>query len=189
MSFDLINTIFDDAKIIKSFFSVDDRGSFLKIFHNNNLVNNGINFNIKEIFISTSKKNVIRGLHFQYKNSQSKMVTIIKGSCYDVIVDLRRNSNTYLNYQMFLLDAINHDILYIPKGFAHGFLTLEDDTHMLYFCDNVYDSSSDTGIMYNDSRLSIAWPCEDYNKIIISERDKNLMTVDEFEKKKLFVYD
>lgn len=182
MSFNIVDTKFKDAKIIESFYNNDERGSFNKVFENNVFNTNGINFNIKEVFMSISKKNVIRGLHFQYNYPQAKIVTVIKGACCDVIVDLRKKSETYLQYQKFSLNDINHNLLYIPKGFAHGFLSLTNDMHMLYFCDEVFNSKTDTGIKYNDSRISIDWPLDNFDNIIISERDNSLMTVDDYEK-------
>lgn len=111
---------------------------------------------------------------------------MLKGACYDVIVDLRKNSSTYLMYETILLDDRNHSILYIPKGFAHGFVSLVDDMHMLYMCDGKFNKESDTGIIFNDKTLNIVWPVESIDNCIHSDRDLKLMSFSEFEKMHIF---
>ena len=180
-NFKFETTSLKDVFKITSYYFEDNRGSFNKVFNTDIFNTNDFYFIPQEIFISNSCKNVIRGMHFQYNKPQSKIVKVINGSCYDVVVDLRKNSPTYLKHQFFKLDAINHEMLYVPKGYAHGFLSLEDNTSMLYMCDDVYDRESDTGIIYNDKVLNIRWPISDINQSIHSERDLKLMTFEEFE--------
>ena len=175
-----------DVKIITPFYATDNRGSFEKIYVDELLKNNNIKFSISEIFVSASKKNVIRGLHFQYNEPQTKLVTVLNGACMDVVVDLRYNSTTFLKYKFFELNDSNHNIIYIPKGFAHGFLSLSDEMKMMYICDGAYDKASDTGILYNDKTLGIKWPIDDINNTIHSERDLKLMTFQEFDKLNIF---
>lgn len=177
---------FRDVKIITPFYVADNRGSFEKIYIDEVLKTSGIKFNISEIFVSVSKKNVIRGLHFQYNEPQTKLVTVLNGACMDVVVDLRYNSKTFLKYQFFDLNDNNHNIIYIPKGFAHGFLSLSDEMKMMYICDGAYDKDSDTGILYDDKTIGIKWPVDDISKTIHSERDLKLMTFDEFDKLNIF---
>ena len=175
-----------DVKVITPFYATDNRGSFEKIYVDELLKNNNIKFSISEIFVSASKKNVIRGLHFQYNEPQTKLVTVLNGACMDVVVDLRYNSTTFLKYKFFELNDSNHNIIYIPKGFAHGFLSLSDEMKMMYICDGAYDKDSDTGILYNDKTLGIKWPIDDINNTIHSERDLKLMTFQEFDKLNIF---
>jgi len=162
-------------------FSADDiRGGFCKIYEENIYKENGIEFSLSESFVSCSAQNVIRGLHFQLYHPQKKIVSVIEGSAWDVIVDIRKNSKTYLSYYSIELNEKNHRALYIPEGFAHGFLALEDNTQMLYLCDGKYEKENDSGIIYNDSKINIAWPIEE-ELTIHSERDLTLMSLAEYE--------
>lgn len=176
----------NDAKIITPFYSGDNRGSFEKIFEKDIFLDGGIVFNLNETFMSISSKNVIRGMHFQYNKPQKKLVTVLKGACKDIIVDLRKNSSTYLMHEIILLDDNNHNILYIPQGFAHGFVSLVDDMHMLYLCDGKFDKNSDTGILFDDKTLNINWPVESLKDCIHSDRDLKLMDFNEFKKMHIF---
>lgn len=164
-----------------SYFSVgDNRGGFSKSFEKDIYADAGIDFSINETFVSVSAKNVIRGLHFQTHNPQAKLVSIPKGKVYDVIVDLRKDSKTYKLWRGFELSAENHKALYVPRGFAHGFLSLEDDTLMMYQCDGAYDKKTDTGIIFDDPDIGIEWPV-DLDKAIHSQRDLKLGRLQEFE--------
>lgn len=180
------DTKFSDAKIIVPFYTGDNRGSFEKIYERDFFNNKGIEFNLSETFMSISSKNVIRGMHFQYNKPQKKLVTVLKGACMDVIVDLRKKSPTYLMNEFFLLDDKNHNVLYIPQGFAHGFISLVDDMHMLYQCDGKFNKDSDTGILFNDKTLNITWPVDSLEDCIHSERDLKLMSFHDFEAMKIF---
>ena len=155
-----------DAYIITPFYVDDLRGSFEKIFEQKIFREHNLHFSLSETFVSISQKNVLRGLHFQYNQPQTKLVTVLHGACYDVIIDLRKNSSTNLNYKFFKLDDNNHDIIYIPKGYAHGFFSLTDDMCMLYMCDGEYDKVSDSGIVFDDSKLNIKWPIDNINDAI-----------------------
>ncbi len=181
-NFEFVKTELKDSMLIVPFFSGDARGSFEKIFEKNIFNTAGINFNLSEAFMSISQKNVIRGMHFQYKNPQKKIVTVLKGECVDIIVDLREKSDTYLKYQTFILNDTNHNLLYVPHGFAHGFLSMTDDMHMLYLCDGAYYKEFDTGIMFDDKVLDIKWPIKDMNEAIHSERDMKLLSFEDFTK-------
>jgi dTDP-4-dehydrorhamnose 3,5-epimerase len=106
---------------------------------------------------SKSKKWVLRGLHFQSRKPQAKLVRVTTGSVYDVVVDLRVGSPTFGKWEGFILSAENKKQLFVPRGFAHGFLTLEEDTEFLYKCDDVYDSEYEVGIRWDDPTLAIDW--------------------------------
>ncbi len=170
-----------DAYIIDCFFVDDNRGGFTKSFEKNIFLEAGIEFSLNETFISKSAKNVIRGLHFQINNPQAKLVTVISGKAWDVIVDLRPYSPTYRKWVSTELSASNHKAVYIPRGFAHGFVALEDDTLMMYQCDGKYDKETDTGIRFDDTTIGIKWPIDE-NVAIHSERDLALMTFAEYER-------
>lgn len=181
VSFNFQKLNLDDAFLIGNFFVEDNRGWFIKNFVNNSFKNSGIDFNVSETFLSCSNRNVIRGMHFQTNNPQSKIVSVVQGRVFDVIVDLRKNSRTYKEHFGVELSKDNHKALYIPRGFAHGFLSLDDNSIMLYLCDGDYDKESDSGILYNDEDLNIDWPIKNISDAIVSDRDLNLMSFKEFE--------
>lgn len=168
--------------LIDNFSVGDNRGGFTKEFEKDIYANAGIHFSVNETFTSVSAKNVIRGLHFQIRNPQAKLVGVVRGKVWDVIVDLRRNSSTYKKWMGVELSAENHRSVYIPRGFAHGFVSLEDDTIMLYQCDGAYDKETDTGILFNDPEIGITWPIAE-KEAIHSARDFCLMTLREYEER------
>ena len=133
------------------------------------------------MFFSMSAKNVIRGLHFQLHEPQAKIVSVPYGKVYDVIVDLQPESPTFKKWYAVELSGENNRAVYIPKGYAHGFASLQDGTIVVYQCDGAYDKASDTGIRYDDPELGIKWPIEP-EAVICSERDRALMTMDEYMK-------
>lgn len=164
--------------IVNNLFVEDERGSFSKCYLKDMFENLGIEFDCSEIFYSISKKGVIRGMHFQTHMPQAKFVTVVKGGVYDVVVDLRRNSENFGKWYAFDLSDSNHCSLYIPEGFAHGFQALEDENVMLYMCHGPYDKETDTGIKYNDLTLSIDWRQSD--ECIVGKRDQELMSLEDF---------
>tara|TARA_R110000868_G_scaffold150482_2_gene373718 strand:- start:164 stop:715 length:552 start_codon:yes stop_codon:yes gene_type:complete len=153
----------------------DDRGFFLESFNKLKFEKEtGVYTNFVQDNLSKSSKGVLRGLHFQTgEYAQAKLVSVIKGKVLDVCVDLRKGSPTFGKHVSIVLDHLNKKQLYIPKGFAHGFLVLEDDTIFSYKCDNYYNKESETGIIYNDIDLDIDWSFSE-NQFIISEKDKQL---------------
>lgn len=176
-SFKFEKTSLDDAYLITPFLAYDERGFFQKKFERSIYKENGITMNISETNISKSKKGVIRGLHFQTVSPQAKLVSVDVGRIFDVIVDLRKNSNTYGKWERFELSEDNKNILYVPKGFAHGFITLSDTALVSYLCDGDYLKEYDSGIIWNDKDLRIDWKLEEIggiDKVILSEKDKSL---------------
>lgn len=167
------------AYLIDNFYVGDNRGGFTKCFEKDIYSNAGIDFKLNETFASVSARNVVRGLHFQTHNPQAKLVCVVKGKVWDVIVDLRQQSPTYKKWIGVELSEGNHKALYVPRGFAHGFASLEDGTIMLYQCDGKYDKEADTGIIFNDSEIGIMWPVKE-NEAIHSARDLQLMKFCEF---------
>lgn len=167
------------AYLISCFHVGDNRGSFTKSFEKDIFEEVGMDFQLNETFVSRSMKNVIRGLHFQIHNPQTKIVSVVNGRVWDVIVDLRPNSNTYKKWVAKELSADNHLSFFVPKGFAHGFASLEDNTVMLYQCDGKYDAETDTGIKFDDPDIGIDWPIDE-SESIHSEKDLNLQSFREY---------
>lgn len=168
------------AYIIKLFYSEDKRGDFIKNYEKKFWEDRGIKFNCSESFLSDSKKNVVRGMHFQLYHPQMKLVNVAKGAIYDVIVDLRKESSTFGRWWGGKLSAEDRTALLIPRGCAHGFLSLEEGSIVHYLCDGKYHKETDTGILYNDLDIAIKWPIENIEDIIVGERDLKLMTFKEF---------
>lgn len=147
----------------------DERGYFFESYNQEKL--KALNFNQKFVQdnMSKSSKGVLRGLHFQNPPfAQAKLVTVIRGSVLDVAVDIRKGSPTYGHHKTLLLSEENKKQFYIPEGFAHGFLTLEDNTVFSYKCSNYYNKESEGSILWNDSELHIDW---NINDPIVSEKD------------------
>ncbi|WP_425250455.1 dTDP-4-dehydrorhamnose 3,5-epimerase [Fusobacterium animalis] len=176
-----------DLFIIEPQIFEDSRGFFLESYNYNTFKELGI----ENIFVqdnhSKSLKGVLRGLHFQKDEySQAKLINILKGSILDIVVDLRENSETFGKYLAIELNSKNKKVLFIPKGVAHGFLTLEDNTEIFYKCDNFYNPQSEIGIIWNDKDLNISWNFKKYgineNELIISEKDKKNMSFKEYKK-------
>jgi len=158
----------------------DERGYFYESFNVKAFKKaTDLDVNFVQDNISKSSKGVLRGLHFQKgDDAQAKLVQVLKGSVLDVCVDLRSNSKTFGKYFSIVLDSEKHQQLYIPRGFAHGFHVLEDDTVFSYKCDNFYNKEAEAGIFYKDEQLDIDWGVS--NEIILSEKDKALPTLEGF---------
>lgn len=185
--FKKIETGIEGLYIIEPTVFGDERGFFVESYNKNDFIELGISDEFVQDNHSKSKKGVLRGLHFQTKFSQGKLVRVIKGSVYDVAVDLRKDSKTFGKYFGLELSAENKRIFFIPKDFAHGFLTLEDDTEFTYKCTDFYHPEYDSGIMWNDKDINIDWNFEKYNlkekDIVLSEKDKKHQSLKEYEAK------
>lgn len=166
--------------LIRPFLAPDNRGYLSKSFEKEIFAQHKIYLDPFEELNSYSHKGVLRGLHFQRKYSQDKLVRVLNGAVYDVAVDLREGSATFGQWQGFYLSAENRQMLYIPKGFAHGFLALEEGTLFSYLCGDRYDPDSDGGILWNDPDLNVQWPLEQVEKVIVSEKDQALPTFSQF---------
>lgn len=153
----------------------DKRGYFVESYNEktfSELI--GLNINFVQDNESQSSKGVLRGLHYQSgEYAQAKLVRVIKGSVLDVVVDLRSDSKTFGEHLSVELSEDNKTQFFVPKGFAHGFIVLEDDTIFSYKCDNFYNKNSEAGIIYNDTDLNINWKLLE-SEFIISEKDKDL---------------
>ena len=169
----IFNTNFHGLKIIKGITHYDKRGYFRETFKNSFFKNKNFVFWL----MSKSKKNVIRGLHFQKKFQQEKFVSVVKGKILDVVVDLRKKSKTYGKYHSIILSNKNSTSLFIPAGFAHGYCCLENENIVLYGLTNYRSKKNELGILWNDKALKIKWPT---TKPILSKKDKNNMTFEKF---------
>lgn len=169
------------AFAIQPFASFDERGSFVKDYSNEVFQDHGLDYQLQEVFYTSSCKGVIRALHFQRVKQQPKLVRCISGHIYDVIVDLRRDSPTFKKWIGFDLTGDNMIELLIPSGFGHGYLVI-DDSIVSYKCAEKFYGEFDAGIFWNDPTLGIEWPLEKVggiSKIIVSEKDKHLPSFEE----------
>lgn len=156
----------------------DDRGYFFESYNLKAYKDLGVDISFVQDNQSCSKKNVLRGLHFQKPPyAQAKLVSVIKGSVLDVVVDIRKESPTYGKNYSVILSSTNKKMLFIPEGFAHGFLTLEDDTILSYKCSNFYNKESEDSLLWNDLDLKIDWGIK---HPILSEKDKQAKNFSEF---------
>ncbi len=172
----IFKTDIDGVCIIDSKSFVDERGLFLKTFHAEFFKKNNLAVDFKEEYYSISNKNVIRGMHFQTPPFDlEKLVYCIKGSVMDVLIDLRKKSATYNKYITIDLNGSDGKIVYIPKGVAHGFCSLEDDTVMMYKVTSVYNSESDKGILWDS--FGLKWPIVNP---VVSSRDLSFPSLEKF---------
>lgn len=155
----------------------DSRGYFTETYNENDFRQAGLDYVFVQDNQSSSRKGVLRGLHFQRRHPQTKLVRVIKGEVFDVAVDLRKDSITYGQWVGEILSEENKKQLLIPRGFAHGFLVLSDYAEFVYKCDDFYHPEDEGGIIYNDSSISIEW--SDIEEVILSEKDKINPTLDE----------
>jgi dTDP-4-dehydrorhamnose 3,5-epimerase len=148
----------------------DERGAFHKIFTEPLLAGKGVSTRFSEEFVSISKKGVVRGLHYQRAEfSQARLVWCPRGKAFDVIVDLRKSSKTFGKWSSSILSGKNMHALYVPRGFAHGFLALSANTVMVYQADNAHSPQNERGIIYSDPALGIKWPAA--GKVTLSGKD------------------
>ena len=167
---EIIPTAIPDVCIVKPKVFADDRGYFFESYSHQHFLAAGLDLNFVQDNESRSSKGVLRGLHFQNNPSaQGKLVRVMRGAVLDVAVDIRKNSPTYGKYVSIVLTGENKYMYWIPAGFAHGFLTLEDDTVFFYKCTNTYNKESEGSIRWNDPDLNIDWGIVDP---ILSEKDK-----------------
>jgi dTDP-4-dehydrorhamnose 3,5-epimerase len=164
----------------------DSRGYFLESFNSEMLRKEGIVFNPVQDNESKSVKGVVRGLHYQLNpHSQAKLVRVVEGKIFDVVLDLRRNSKTFGQWFGLELDSDSKKQLFIPHGFAHGYSVLSEQTTVFYKCDNFYHPQSEGGVLYNDPALGIDWKV-DAARATVSDKDKILPTLEQVETN--FVY-
>ncbi len=178
--FKFIQTKIKDLYIIEPTVFGDNRGYFMETYNQKEFEDAGLHYVFIQDNQSSSKKGVLRGMHFQKTFPQAKLVRVLKGEVYDVAVDLREKSATYGEWVGVLLSEENKRQFMIPRGFAHGFLVVSDYAEFAYKCDNPYHPEDEGGIIYNDADLAIRWSewVED-TEVVLSEKDKRLPTFKE----------
>lgn len=171
--FKIEKTPIKDLMVVNTLTHNDDRGHFVKTFDSETFKEYGIPTEYAQIDQSKSKRGVLRGLHFLNIYPQGKLVNVPYGKIFDVAVDIRRESPTYGEWYGLELSDENNKMFYIPAGFAHGFLSLKDDSIILYHCTTKYHPNNDCGIKWNDDNINIKWPLDKVDKLTISTKDKN----------------
>lgn len=168
----VVSTNFRNLLVLEPKVLGDSRGYFMESFNRRTLLDVGIDLNFVQDNQSSSRRGVLRGLHFQNApHAQTKLVRVLQGSILDVVVDLRKEEHTFGNHFSLELSAKNKKQLLVPKGFAHGFVVLSEEAELFYKCDEYYHPRSDGGILYNDSDLGIDWRFE-IEHLTLSEKDK-----------------
>ncbi len=177
----IIETPLKDCFVIQPDVYLDARGYFLESFNKANFETlTGISAHFVQDNQSKSNKGVLRGFHFQINEyAQTKLVRVAQGRVRDVVIDIRPDSPTFAQHFSIILDAEKHEQLYIPRGFAHGFLVLEDNTIFSYKCDNYYSKANERGIYFKSDALSINWDFPE-KAVFLSEKDKNLPTFETY---------
>lgn len=178
-NFNFIKCDIEGLYVIETKVFGDERGYFMETYHYEEFKAAGLDMVFVQDNQSMSTKGVLRGLHFQKKHSQGKLVRVTSGSVYDVAVDLRPGSKTYGKYHGVILSKENKKQFYIPEGFAHGFLVLSDEAEFTYKCTNFYHPEDEGGIMWNDKKVGIDWPTIEGTELIISDKDKKHPGLDE----------
>lgn len=167
----LVATPIPDLKILEPNVFGDDRGFFLESWNKQTFADLGLDLDFVQDNHSRSQKSVLRGLHFQNPNPQGKLVRVVAGRVWDVAVDLRRASPTFGQWFGTELSAANKRMFWVPQGFAHGFLSLEDGTDFIYKCVGYYEPASEHSLLWNDPAIGIEWPLGDIEPML-SGKDK-----------------
>lgn len=181
-NFEFMELELKGAYLIKPFYSTDNRGGLIKDYNEEVFLAHGVKHELKEVFYTISKKGVIRATHFQLVKQQAKLVRCISGHIYDVIVDLRPDSPTFGQWRGFHLTGDNTNMLLVPEFFGHGYLVI-DDSIVSYKCAEGFYAEGDSGIMYNDIDIGIAWPYDligGADNLILSDKDKSLMSFKDY---------
>ena len=182
--FNFIKTSIDGVIIVEPTAYGDSRGYFMETYQREDFIKGGIDVDFVQDNQSMSVKGVLRGLHFQIKHSQSKLVRCIKGEVFDVAVDLREGSPTFGKWEGVILSAENKRQFFIPKGFAHGFLVLSDEAEFVYKVDDFYHPNDEGGLMWNDPEIGIEWPIPADVEVLLSDKDKIHPPFSEYKKNK-----
>lgn len=182
MAFEFQKTEIEGLVIIQPHIFIDNRGIYKKYYEKEVFDINGIAYKFTESSDLYSKKGALRGLHYQNEDSQAKLIRVIAGTLFDVALDLRNDSKTFGRYHTELLKAEDNKVIFIPEGFAHGFIALEENTIFSYQCSGSYVPESCGGIRWNDPKLNIPWPLVKYGieNVIATEKDKNWPTLEEY---------
>ena len=177
MPFEFKRLEIPDVILITPKVFADERGFFIETYQKDDFAKAGITSEFVQQNHSKSVKGVLRGLHYQKEPyAQAKLVRCIKGEIFDVAVDIRKRSDTFGKYVSAMLSEENKNMLYIPRGFAHGFEVISDEAEVIYSVDNIYSKESELGIIWNDSSIKINWPIK---SPILSEKDKKWSNINQ----------
>lgn len=179
--FNFIETSIEGLMIIEPKVFGDHRGYFLETYNENDFIKAGLDMKFVQDNQSKSRKGVLRGLHFQTKHQQGKLVRVLYGEVFDVAVDLRKDSSTYKKWFGVILTGENKKQFYVPEGFAHGFLVLSDEAEFAYKCTDFYHPEFESGILWNDSEIGIEWPLEGISELLLSDKDEKLKTLKQYD--------
>ena len=182
---EVISLEIPDVKLIKPRVFPDDRGFFMQTYHEKQYREAGIDVRFVQDNRSRSTQGVLRGLHYQLKNPQDKLVSVIRGEVFDVSVDIRRGSPTFGKWVGAVLSEENHHQLFVPKGFAHGFCVLSDEVDFVYKCSDFYTPGDEYGIHWNDPDIGIDWPLEN---VILAAKDQDAPLLKDVSADNLSVY-
>ncbi len=171
-NFTFTETFIKDCFVVEPKVFGDDRGFFMETYNKKAFEEAGYTIEFVQDNHSKSKKGVLRGLHFQKTKPQGKLVRVVSGEVFDVAVDLRKDSETYGKWFGIYLSAENKKQIYVPEGFAHGFLVTSDEAEFCYKCTNFYDPADEGGLMWNDETIGIEWPLDIVDEVLLSEKDK-----------------
>jgi dTDP-4-dehydrorhamnose 3,5-epimerase len=171
-NFKFIETKINGIYIIEPKVFGDNRGYFMETYNKSDFFEAGLTMEFVQDNESKSKKGVLRGLHFQTKHTQGKLVRVTQGKVFDVAVDLRRCSPTFGKWEGVILTAENKKQFYVPEGFAHGFLVMSDVAVFNYKCTDYYAPQHDSGLLWNDEEVAIQWPLDGIENILLSDKDK-----------------
>ena len=180
-----MKTFFNDVVVFEPTIFTDHRGYFFQSFDRK--VSDVIGTNFVQDNHSVSHKNVIRGMHYQWQEPMGKLVRVVRGSIIDFFIDIREGSPTYGQYNQIKLSGKNNKMVWIPGGFAHGFISLENNTTVLYRCTAYYNKEKESGINIFDNDINIKWPI-DKKDAIISIKDLEAQSFKEYSKNKKFTY-
>lgn len=178
-NFKFTETGIQGLMIIEPMVFGDNRGYFMETYNYNQFKEAGMDMVFVQDNQSKSKKGVLRGLHFQAKHPQGKLVRVLSGEVFDVGVDLRKGSPTFGKWYGVILSGENRKQFYVPEGFAHGFVVLSDEAEFAYKCTDFYHPEDEVGIIWNDPTIGIEWPLEGLEEVILSEKDKKLNPITE----------
>ena len=177
-NFTFTDTSIEGVKIVDVKSYGDRRGYFMETYKRPDFVAGGIDVDFVQDNQSSSSRGVLRGLHFQINHPQAKLVRVVRGTVFDVAVDLRPGSATWGKWEGVVLSAENRRQFFIPRGFAHGFLVLSDEAEFCYKCDDVYHPGDEGGLMWNDPAIGVEWPALegddafDPSKLVLSDKDQ-----------------
>jgi len=170
--FNFIETKINGVYVIEPKVFGDNRGFFMETYNKQDFFEAGLTMEFVQDNESKSKKGVLRGLHFQTKHTQGKLVRVTEGKVFDVAVDLRSGSPTFGKWEGVILTAENKKQFYVPEGFAHGFLVMSDVAVFNYKCTDYYAPQHDSGLLWNDEDIDIQWPLDGIEEILLSDKDK-----------------